>query len=46
MAKVGNVGATSIQPTTTSTVKQQSVVSPQDKKVTFTGKQAPQEQQV
>ncbi len=46
MAKVGNVGATSIQPTTTSTVKQQSVVSPQDKKVTFTGKQAPQEQHV
>ncbi len=46
MAKVGNVGATSIQPATTSTVKQQSVISPQDKKVTFTGKQAPQQQQV
>lgn len=46
MAKVGNVGGPSIQPTTPSTIKQQSVVSPQDKKVTFTGKQTPQQQQV
>ena len=46
MAKIGNISGPSIQPTTPGTVKQQSVVSPQDKKVTFTGKQAPQEQQV
>jgi len=39
MAKIGQVPGTSVPATSGTTVKGQPVVSPQDKKVTFTGKQ-------